>query len=86
MDETRGCSSLDSPGTAQGLHTKAPSKPYPPKPDQDTSADPPKKDLSFYLSFFALNVTVFIVSLDITALTVAIPVSYLSKCSDIHFD
>lgn len=33
-----------------------------------------KKSLSFYLSFLALNVTVFIVSLDLTALAVAVPV------------
>lgn len=35
-----------------------------------------KKSLSFWLSFVALNITVFIVSLDSTALAVAIPVQH----------
>lgn len=34
-----------------------------------------KKSLGFYLSFFAINVLVFIYSLDATSLAVAIPVS-----------
>lgn len=33
-----------------------------------------KKPLSFWLAFVALNITVFIVSLDSTALAVAVPV------------
>lgn len=33
-----------------------------------------KKPLAFYLSFIALNLMVFIISLDATALNVAIPV------------
>ena len=40
--------------------------------DNATKTD--KKSLSFYLSFLALDIVVFIVSLDATALAVAIPV------------
>jgi hypothetical protein len=36
--------------------------------------NPPPKTLSFYLSFVSLNLLVFIVSVDATALGVAIPV------------
>lgn len=42
--------------------------------DADAGAEPSKKPLSFWLSFVALNITVFIVSLDSTALAVAVPV------------
>lgn len=42
-----------------------------------TSAAAPKKPLSFHLSFLALNIMVFIVSLDATTLAVAIPVGFL---------
>jgi len=35
---------------------------------------PPRKPLSFWLAFLSLNLAVFIVSLDATALGVAIPV------------
>lgn len=34
----------------------------------------PRKTLSFYMTFLALNISTFIVSLDATALAVAIPV------------
>ena len=34
------------------------------------------KPISFYLAFLALNISVFVVSLDATALAVAIPVCY----------
>lgn len=34
-----------------------------------------KKPLSFYMTFLALNICVFLVSLDATALSVAVPVS-----------
>ena len=56
------------------------------KPEQTQDGDMPtisngdavteisKKPLSFWLSFVALNITVFIVSLDSAALAIAIPV------------
>lgn len=40
----------------------------------EDSQSPPKKTLSFHLSFLSLNILVFIVSIDATALGVAIPV------------
>lgn len=41
------------------------------------AAPPPnKKPFSFYMSFLALNIMVFIVSLDATVLAVAIPVAF----------
>lgn len=40
----------------------------------ETGEKPTKKTLSFYLSFISLSLLVFIVSLDATALGVAIPV------------
>ena len=49
--------------------------------DSDASGQPttlpppnPPKSLSFHMSFLALNIMVFIVSLDATILAVAIPV------------
>lgn len=42
--------------------------------DAGTTVETSKKPLSFWLSFIALNITVFIVSLDSTALAVAVPV------------
>lgn len=46
-------------------------------PDQTTCNLPPtKKPLSFHMSFLALNIMVFIVSLDATILAVAIPVRH----------
>ncbi len=46
-----------------------------PGPDEDAGTETSKKKpLSFWLSFVALNITVFIVSLDSTALAVAVPV------------
>lgn len=42
--------------------------------DEDAGIETSKKPLSFWLSFVALNITVFIVSLDSTALAVAVPV------------
>ena len=55
------------------------SQPVRPESDQNAGAgtEISKKPLSFWLSFGALNITVFIVSLDSTALAVAVPV-----CSD----
>ena len=44
------------------------------EPLDDDATETDKKPLSFYLSFLALNIVVFIVSLDATALAVAIPV------------
>lgn len=41
---------------------------------RDEVARPAKKPFSFYLAFLALNISTFIVSLDATALSVAIPV------------
>ncbi|KAL8927688.1 MAG: hypothetical protein Q9172_001248 [Xanthocarpia lactea] len=41
--------------------------------EKDTTAETPRKPMSFYLSFLALNITVFIVSLDLTELAVAVP-------------
>lgn len=35
-----------------------------------------KKPMSFYMTFLALNICVLIVSLDATALSVAVPVSF----------
>lgn len=47
-------------------------------PEQGTMGDKgngkAKKPLSFYLTFLALNICVLLVSLDTTALSVAIPV------------
>lgn len=43
-------------------------------PEPAIEAEVTKKPLSFYLSFLALNLMVFIISLDATALNVAIPV------------
>ena len=40
----------------------------------DAAPEKSKKPLSFWLSFVALNITVFIVSLDSAALAIAIPV------------
>ena len=42
--------------------------------EEDVDTETAKKPLSFWLSFIALNTTVFLVSLDATALTVAVPV------------
>lgn len=55
-----------------------------PASDEDDSgptAETSKKPLSFWLSFIALNITVFIVSLDSTALAVAVPVRIFKKFS-----
>ncbi len=40
-----------------------------------TNGGKAKKPLSFYMTFFALNICVLLVSLDATALSVAVPVS-----------
>ena len=45
-----------------------------PETAEDTCTETSRKPLSFWLSFVALNITVFIVSLDSTALAVAVPV------------
>ena len=50
-----------------------------PIPEKDSSDESPsKKPITFYLSFLALNVTVFIVSLDLTELAVAVPVGSMT--------
>ena len=43
-------------------------------PNGDAATEKSKKPLSFWLSFVALNITVFIVSLDSAALAIAVPV------------
>ena len=45
-----------------------------------------KKPYSFYLAFLGLNVMVFIVTLDATTLSVAIPVRFLSTFATIPRD
>lgn len=45
-----------------------------PTETQEDDDTPKKKPLSFYLAFLAINISTFIVSLDATALAVAIPV------------
>jgi hypothetical protein len=47
-----------------------------PSAEPAIEAEATKKPLSFYLSFLALNLMVFIISLDATALNVAIPVCW----------
>lgn len=49
--------------------------------DASTTIETLKKPLSFWLSFIALNITVFIVSLDSTALAVAVPVGFFALAS-----
>lgn len=44
-------------------------------PESAEVQPPKKKPFSFYLAFLAINISTFIVSLDATALAVAIPVS-----------
>ena len=46
---------------------------------EDTRTETSRKPLSFWLSFVALNITVFLVSLDSTALAVAVPVCPLLR-------
>lgn len=43
-------------------------------PEGDEHVSTPKKPMSWYLAFFAINISTFIVSLDATALAVAVPV------------
>lgn len=59
--------------------------------DAGTTLETSKKPLSFWLSFIALNITVFIVSLDSTALAVAVPVRsskkfYISRVASVKID
>ena len=64
-----------SEATLQHEKPAATSKqPLMPVSDEDAATQTSKKSLSFWLSFVALNITVFIVSLDSTALEVAVPV------------
>ena len=42
--------------------------------EENTSMKPSRKPLSFYLAFLSLNMSVLIVSLDVTVLPVAVPV------------
>lgn len=60
--------------TGQGKCAIMPGQSLKTEPLDDDATKTDKKPLSFYLSFLALNIVVFIVSLDATALAVAIPV------------
>lgn len=51
----------------------------------EDSQSPLKKTLSFHLSFLSLNILVFIVSIDATALGVAIPVSLRLSSSFVSY-
>ena len=55
------------------------SRPAESRKQADQTASPKrKKPMSFYLAFLALNISTVVVSLDATALAVAIPVSLIS--------
>ena len=57
--------------------------------ESERNIETSKKPLSFWLSFVALNITVFIVSLDSTALAVAVPVcssEYVAYAQEIFAD
>ena len=72
--------SLEMAETSQPDLGKPPSRPSQPVGLEQEQVSPKnggksKKPLSFYMTFLALNICVFLVSLDATALSVAVPVS-----------
>lgn len=62
------------PVLEHGKRADASDQPITPVSHEDAGKETSRKPLSFWLSFLALNISVFIVSLDSTALAVAVPV------------